>query len=303
MSFSTGDKKKTEEMLLSESLQRLLLVGSWLCVYGNPVRPPDFELEQRRNCYGPCTGSPETAASTSSSGVKSDSSDRESATGQIWKMGAGAADPHGQPEGTGLVMQTGNGGSADGRSGPSQVGGEAWSQRSEEKKVGNENAQRRPEAASTLPVYPDAAVTAEAILSPKGGSTVRLPPGGYSASFTAIPQSSDAARDGNDQDGEDQTKSLDDGDSLQYKDPEPSIQSSTSETGEGIQTLTSHSSIPPLVFVSIQTSTPLSIWDHDGATMSPIQEPLLPEIGPNLMPREDGPESLWTEATRPGGSK
>lgn len=291
-------------MLLSESLHHLLLVGSWLCVYGNPVRPPDFELEQDRDCYGPCTGSPEAAASTSSSGVKSDSSGPEVATGQIWKADAGgAADPHGQPEGTGLVMQTGNGGSTDRRSGPSQAGGEARSQRSEEKKVGSENAQRRPEASSALPVYPNAAVTDEAILSPKGGSTARLPPGGYSASFTAIPQSSAAARDGNDQDGEDQTKSLGDGDPLQDKDPETSIASSTSETREGIQTLTSHSPIPPLVFVSIQTSTPLSIWGHDTATMSPIQEPLLPEIGPNLMPREDGAESLWTEATRPGGSK
>ncbi|KAM8825861.1 uncharacterized protein armh4 isoform 2-T2 [Synchiropus picturatus] len=39
----------------------------------------------------------------------------------------------------------------------------------------------------------------------------------------------------------------------------------------------------------------------DAAVMSTLSEPLEPDIGTNLMPREDDMESLWTEETRPSG--
>lgn len=298
-------------MLLFETLQRLLLAGTCLCVYGTPVPLPNFNLEQDHDCYGQCIGSLTTAGSTHSTDVNSEPSGTEHATGMVWKVGAGGgAGPRGQPEGTAPVTQTENGDSLDWRSGPSEVGGEAWSQRSEVKKVGSTSemgdAQRQSEAASVLPVYPDTTVTSEAILSPTGGrkqldvavSTARLPPDGFLASFTALPQMSIAVRESKDQGGED-LKLL----GLQDKEPESSVPSSAPNSGERMQKLTSHSPIPPLVFVSLQTSTPLSIWGHEGATISSLPDPLLPEIGPNLMPREDGPESLWTEATRPSGGK
>ncbi|XP_056872138.1 armadillo-like helical domain-containing protein 4 isoform X3 [Takifugu flavidus] len=56
------------------------------------------------------------------------------------------------------------------------------------------------------------------------------------------------------------------------------------------------SSIPPLDFATPRTSTPF--WDHYGPTGSSQPDPLLPDIGANLMPRDDGPQSVWTEATR-----
>ncbi|XP_068432881.1 armadillo-like helical domain-containing protein 4 isoform X2 [Clinocottus analis] len=85
-------------------------------------------------------------------------------------------------------------------------------------------------------------------------------------------------------------------------DPETSSPSTTGppNPGAAIQKLASPGSIPPTAFVSPQTSTHVSIWGHD-ETMASLPDPLLPEIGPNLMLREDGPESLWTEAARPSG--
>ncbi|KAM8831582.1 uncharacterized protein armh4 isoform 2-T4 [Spinachia spinachia] len=70
---------------------------------------------------------------------------------------------------------------------------------------------------------------------------------------------------------------------------------STSEwpnPGAPIQRDASLGCIPPSG--SPRTSTPLSIWGS-------LPDPVLPEIGANLMPREDGADTLWTEASRPGG--
>lgn len=68
------------------------------------------------------------------------------------------------------------------------------------------------------------------------------------------------------------------------------------------QRLSSSSPIPSLMFVTPQTSTPLTVWRRDGATVSSPSDPILPEIGPNMMSRDDL-ESLWTEAARPAGGK
>ncbi|XP_074470938.1 uncharacterized protein armh4 [Sebastes fasciatus] len=286
-------------MLMSGTLHHLLLLilaaGTCLCVYGTPVHLPNFTHTQ--NCDGQCA--------SSTVGSKSDPSDTEHVTGLILNVGAeGGAGPHGRPEGIDAVTQTGNGDSRDGRSGPSEAVGEeeAWSQR---EKVGSSSemgdAERQSEAASVLSVGPegikeDAPVTSEPVLSPTGGRKLL---DGFSASSTAPPQLSIPAREGKGQGEEEQTKPPGYGDALQDKDPETSSTEPTNP-GERLQKLTSHSSIPPTVFFSPRTSTHSSIWGHDG-TISSLPDPLLPEIGPNMMPREDGPESLWTEAARPSG--
>lgn len=266
-------------MVLLGTLQRLVLVGTCLSVYGTPVHLPD--------CSGQCIGVLTTTGSTQSTDVQSVPSGSEHQSGLKWEVGArgraGGASPHGQPESTAPVTQTEHEYSFDGISGPSQTGD-----------------------ALVLPVFPDAPVT---IISPAGGrmqsavTNARLPPDGFATSFTARPQMSITAREGRDQGRGDRTKLPSYGESLVDKDHDSSFPSSAPNPGEWMQKMTSNSPIPPLVFVGSQTSTPLSAWGQDGATLSPLPDTLLPEIGPNLMPREDGPETLWTEATRPSGGE
>lgn len=86
---------------------------------------------------------------------------------------------------------------------------------------------------------------------------------------------------------------------LSFSDPE----SSDPYTPRWTQKLVSSSPVPSLMFVSSRTSTPLAGWRRDGVTGSSPSEPVLPEIGPNMMSRDDGLESLWTEAVRPAGGK
>lgn len=234
--------------------------------------------------------------------MRSESSGGKHVTSLFWKVGAGGgAGPHGRPEGTALVTQTEKGNSLDGRSGLSEAGGEVWRRRSLVKKVGiRETGDARRQSTSVLPVYPDIPITSEAVVISTGGrsqidvSTMRFPPGGFLASFTALPQMNIAAKDNRDQSEEEQSKPFPYADSVRDKEPSFGDQ-------EWSQKPTPHSPIPPLVFVSPQTST--SPWGHDGATISFLPDPLLPEIGSNLMPREDGPENLWTEAMRPSGGK
>ncbi|XP_054617487.1 armadillo-like helical domain-containing protein 4 isoform X4 [Dunckerocampus dactyliophorus] len=71
-------------------------------------------------------------------------------------------------------------------------------------------------------------------------------------------------------------------------------------TSFGIHSPASSSTIPPST--SPPTFTPLPLWDNEGALMATPPEALLPDIEPNMMPKEDGMESLWTEAARPGGA-
>lgn len=302
-------------MLMFGMLHHLVLAGTCLFVCGTPVHLPDFTPTQDSDCDGQCASSVTTVGSTHTA----DPSDTEHVTGLILNVGAGrGVGPLGRPEGIAPVTQTEKGDSLDGRSGPSNAGGEAWSQRSESKKVGSTSemgdAQRQSEAASVLPVDPEGEkevipVTHEPISSPAGVrkqldvavSTTRWTPDGFRGSSTVRI----SARERKDQGGEDQTKLPAYGDSLQDEDPETSLPASTELPNPGalIQKLTSHSPIPPSVYGSPRLSTPSSIWGRDGATISSLPDPLLPEIGPNLMPREDGPESLWTEAARPGGGE
>ncbi|KAK9531770.1 hypothetical protein VZT92_011176 [Zoarces viviparus] len=286
-------------MLMSGRLHRLLLAGTCLCVCGTPVHLPNSPSTQ--------DSSVPTVGTMHTTDVKSEPSDTELVTGLTLNVGAvGGAGPHGRPEGMDPVTQTENGDSFGGRSGPSEAGGEAWSQSSGVKtfesssEMGDDQGQT--EAAAVLSVDPDVrqediAVDNQPVLSPTGGrklldTAVSTARDGFLASSSEAPHLSITAREAKDQGEEDQTK----------LDPETSLPSTTEPPNPGapIQTRASHSSIPPTVFVSPRTSTLLSIWGHD-ETMSSLPDPLLPEIGPNLMPREDGPESLWTEAARPSG--
>lgn len=237
-------------MFPSEILQRLLLVGSCLCLCGNPVHPPDIELEGVGDCYGPCTNLPPSTSSV-----------------YEWKAEAGgegggggeAADPRAPPEETSWLPQTANRGSSNAGIGSGRVGGDR------EGKVGS-----------------------------KDEAPAMSPPGGHPS--TATPQSSSSSSAGG---GSKEEWAEPPGVPLQDEEPGPTIE-------EGAHTLSSSSPlspVPPLVFVSIQTSTPLFSWGPEGPPTLSVQEPLLPDMGANLMPREDGPESLWTEASRPGGSK
>uniref|UniRef100_UPI0037E94023 armadillo-like helical domain-containing protein 4 n=1 Tax=Semicossyphus pulcher TaxID=241346 RepID=UPI0037E94023 len=260
-------------MLKSWSLRRLLLAGTCLCVYGNPVLLPDFTPAQEIST---------TVQSTQTTDVKFEPTGTEHVSGLMLDVGAGGgAGPHAAPEGAAPVTQTENGDGLDGRSGPREAGGEARSQR----KVGNtsemEDDQRQSDPEGKKDDIP---VTDEPIPSPTGGRK------------QLDVDTSSTASESRDQDGEERTNLP----SLQDKDAETSLPPSTEPPNSGatIQKLTSHNP----VFVSPRTSTPVSIWSQDGATTSSLPDPLLPEIGPNLMPREDGPESLWTEAARPSGA-
>ncbi|KAK5853168.1 hypothetical protein PBY51_006982 [Eleginops maclovinus] len=286
-------------MLMSGTLPRLLLAGTCLCVYGTPVHLQNFTS----NCDGQCGSSATTIVSTHAT----DKEPTVHVTGLILNVEGGAG-PHGRPEGIASVTQTENGDSHDRRSGLSEAEGEARSQRSRVKKDGSSpemgDTHRQPEAASVLSVDPQGGK--EPVSEPTTGtkqvdstvSSARSTPDGFYSSFTTPPQLSITSRQDRDQSEEDWSKVP--GDSLE--DSETSLPSSKEppKSGLWIKTLTSRSPIPPSVFASPQTSTHLSIWGQDGATISSIPDPLLPEIGPNLMPREDGLESLWTEAARPG---
>ncbi|XP_034755805.1 uncharacterized protein LOC117961335 isoform X2 [Etheostoma cragini] len=289
---------------MSGTLHRLLLAGTCLCVYGTPVHLPNTPT-QDSDCDGQCASPVTTAGSTHTTDVKSEPSDSEHVTGLILNAGPeGGAGPLGRPEGTDPVTQAENGDSLDGRFGSSDAGGEAWSQRSGVKEVGSSSEMGDAQSELVLSVDPEdkediPGLRIKPVLSP-AGSTTGFAPDGYLASSRVPPQLSITAREGKDQ-GE-EAKLPSNGDSLQDKDPETSLPSSAEpNTGEWIQKLTSHSPTHPSVFASALTSTHLPIWGNDGATISSLTDPLLPEIGLNLMPREDGPESLWTEAARPSG--
>lgn len=311
-------------MLMCGMLHRLLLAGTFLCVCGTPVHLSDLTPTQDSNCDGQCASSLTTVGSTHGTGVKSKPSDTdhgvfgssEHVDGLVLNLGAGGGvGPHGgktRPEGIAPVTQTENGDSLDRRSGPSEAGRKAWSQRREIKKVGGtseiEDAHRQAETASVLSVNPQSEPGAdEDTKKPLSASTgdkkqqdMAVSTSGLTldvASSIEPPQMETKQN----QDGEESKTLPDNGDSSEdLRTSWPPVSEPPSPL---FQKLTSQGTLPPAVFISPRTSTPLSIWAHEGgATMSTLPDPLLPEMGPNLMPKEDGPESLWTEASRPSGA-
>ncbi|KAM9703450.1 uncharacterized protein armh4 isoform 2-T4 [Menidia menidia] len=260
-------------MLMPWPLRHLLLAGTCLCVCGAPAYLSDHNQTLERLAVTP--GSKHTVDTGSTP------SERE---GVRLRGGAGGGTGlHGGPEGTDPVTQTTNGDSGGGRFGPGNAGGKARRQRSEAKKTESVSAMGDLDGKNE-----DTPVDGEP-LSPTGdGRQIVL------ASTTMMPHldssQSQKSKDG----GADGT--------IQDEDSETSFPPSTEPrypyTSLWTQTLPSHTSIPPLMVVTTRTSAPLTIWGHDGAKISALPDPILPEIGPNLMPREDALESLWTEAAR-----
>ncbi|XP_072218376.1 uncharacterized protein [Leuresthes tenuis] len=280
-------------MLMSWPFRRLLLAGTCLCVCGAPVYLPHFNHTQ--------DSSAATPGSTHTINTDSIPSDKEHATGFPLSVGAeGGTGPHGGPEGIDSVTQTANGDSYGGRFGPSKAAGEAQRQRSEVKKVESSSEMADPDSKKE-----DTPVDAEP-LSPTGGReqmdvdmiTPKWSAERFFASTALTSQLDSSFSQKNNDGGADRT--------IQNEDPETSFPSFTDPlhpyTSIWTQKLTSHTTTPPLMFATSRTSTPLTIWGHAGATTSSLSDPILPDIAPNLMPREDGLESLWTEAARPVGA-
>lgn len=257
-------------MLLFKTLRPLLLAGICLCVCGTPVHPPSVQPTQDGDCSRECAGSLKPKAPRSEDlGVKS-------LPGLIWKVGEGGrAATHDPPMEDSLMTQKENWDGRNGISGSAVAGGGGWNSRSEIKKAGIASQTRlsRRQSSSVSPLFTDHPVAPKQEDVP----TERFPLDGILALSTGLPQlnmTKGASRDQGD--SKDQEHDLD------WTDYHPS-------------------SIPPLDFVTPQNSAP--IWEQYGPTVPSLPDPLLPDIGPNLMPREDGPESVWTEATRASEGK
>ncbi|XP_076016238.1 uncharacterized protein armh4 isoform X2 [Genypterus blacodes] len=302
--------------MISGTLHGLLLAGTCLCVYGTPVRLPTEDSA----CDGLCSSSVTPAGSTHVGPSDSDKfHPSELVTDLIADVGAkGGADPHGRkaaPVGIALMTQTEteNGDRHVGRSGPSESGREAWSRRIR----AEAEAQRRPGVASELSESEPAAMEEAApflneptsssaeergqldvtMSSPRStllgfpsSSSSVVPPQmeAYSLGLTAW-EASELTQGGGDRE---RLPGL--GESLLDADEETSRPPFTDPAPPSMQR-------PGAILLSPRASTPLSGWGQEGVTLSTLLDPLLPEMGPNLMSREGGPDSLWTEAARPSG--
>lgn len=257
-------------MLLIQTLRPLLLAGICLCACGTPVHLPGVQHNQDIDCSGECAGSLKTK------NLRSEHSDVKSVTGLLWKAGAGVgAAPHEPPMGESLMTQTENWDGHDGISGSTAAGGGVRNNRSEITTVGiGSEARDSPRQSSSVsPLFPDQLVTPNQADVPPAGFALD----GILAPSSILPQMNVTERASRDPGG---TKGKEH--EADWTDYHPS-------------------SIPPLDFVTPQNSAP--DWDQYGPPVPSLPDPLLADIGPNLMPREDGPESVWTEATRASEGK
>lgn len=252
-------------MLLFKTPGALLLAGICLGVCGTPVHLPGVQHNQDGDCFGECAKN-----------QRSEHSGVQSGTGLLWKVGAGGgAGPHGPPTGESLVTQTENWDDHDGISGSTGAGGGVWNNRSEIRKVGiaSQTRDSQRQSSSAPPLFPDHPVTPKKADVP----TATFPLDGILAPPTILPQMNMTKRASRDQgDPKDKDHEAD------WADYHPS-------------------SIPPLDVVTPQNSAP--VWDQYGPSVASLPDPLFPDIGANLMPKEDGPESVWTEATRASEGK
>lgn len=255
-------------MLMSGLLYRLLLAGTCLCVYGTPVHLP---LTQDSNCDGDFDQSIVNVKSSRNRDeyVESVLSKTEHVSGLILNGdttgGAG-------PEGIAPVVQSENGDSLDGRSWPSKAHVEQLSQRSRVKKVRRSFEMRDTDRQSESLLSEELERSEES----RSGRDEQKPPPADATEQVSMEKMRTS------------------------RETRPPSYAETSNPST-VQRLTSESPIPSVASV---TSTPLTMWGHDEATIIPsFPEPLIPEFGPNLMPKDDGLDSLWTEATRPDGGK
>ncbi|MED6276216.1 hypothetical protein CHARACLAT_000998 [Characodon lateralis] len=281
---------------MSPILQGFLLAETFLYVYGAPTYIPGFNQMQDSSREEHCTSSVPTDEVTYS--TESVPLDKVHVTSFIVNVGAGGGTgPHGGPEGIGPVTQTKNGDSVHRQFGLSKADHEA------RKKIESISVEEDVDS-----VKEDKPVNGEP-LGPKNWrepvdivmNTHTRTSGSFWASIT--PQMDSFYSQKSKQGGTDRTRpSAFDG---QDEYSEATLQSSTKPPNTPLWSpkLASLSPIPPLLLVTPQTSTHLTVWGHDGPTNSSPSDRILPEIGPlNMMPRDDGLESLWTEAARPAGA-
>ncbi|XP_034018294.1 armadillo-like helical domain-containing protein 4 isoform X2 [Thalassophryne amazonica] len=158
------------------------------------------------------------------------------------------------------------------------------------------DAQRQPEEASVLSAD---SFTDEPIPTLRGDQdmTQRLTPRAFPCSSTAPSQQKTSSEVQEPPKETQMGNQEDDGQTIspdgEGSDPKTDRTPPLTEPSAHIQRLTSLGIAPPSSF-----STALSMWGHKGVTTTMLPDSLLPDIGPNLMPREDGPENLWTEAAR-----
>lgn len=285
---------------MSGMLHRLLLAGTCLCIYGNPVRHPNVIPT---HC----------PASTTTTDVQSEPPDGKLVSGPIRNGGAGTHGHMSTPEGRAVVTQAENGDRLNGKSGPSVTGRDARSSSCEVKKVArtSEMRSRRSEADAD----PEAGKEKVSVLTPTGGTeqmdmtdagTWKLTSFGFQVSDATSRQpdiQSLSTRPEEKHKNKGRITLPRDRDALQDDDEETGWPSSPVPPNPSEWIQTSTSPVPPSVVLSPQTSKPFSIWSREGGTISTPPAPLLPEIGPNPMAREDSLDSLWTEAVRPSGGK
>ncbi|XP_014899641.1 uncharacterized protein C14orf37 homolog [Poecilia latipinna] len=268
--------------MMSSILRALLLAEACLYVCGAPTLVPGFSRMQGSSCEEHCA-TDRVAHTTESAPLE-----KERVTSFMLDVGAGGGTgPHGGPEGIGPVTQARNGVSARGRFGLS--------------KAGRKETESEPEGEDVDFVKEDKPV------GPTDGrqqvdtdmNTHTRTSGSFWASIA--PQTDSSYSQKSKQGGTDATKSsaFDSGQDGYF---EATMQSSPNAPFWSPKPV-SFSPVPPLLLVTPRTSTHPSARGHDAPTKSSSSDLLLPEIGPlNMMPRDDGLESLWTEAARPAGA-
>ncbi|KAM4529056.1 uncharacterized protein armh4 isoform 1-T4 [Fundulus diaphanus] len=280
---------------MSSILQGLLLAETCLYVYGAPTYAPGFDQMQGRSCEEHCASSVTTDGVTYP--TESVPLDKEHVTSFSQNVGAGGGTgPHGGPEGIGPVTQTENGDSAGRRFGLSKAGREAQKKTESISDEENVDSAKEDKPVGSAPLGPtDGRERLDTDMNTHTQSS-------YWASIP--PQTDSSYSQKSKQGGTDRTKpSAFDSGQGEYS--EATLQSSTEPPNTPLwsPTLASLSPIPPSLLVTPRTSTHLTVWGHDGPTKSSPSDLILPEIGPlNMMPRDDGLESLWTEAARPTGA-
>ncbi|XP_017157740.1 uncharacterized protein C14orf37 homolog isoform X2 [Poecilia reticulata] len=267
--------------MMSSILRTLLLAEACLYVCGAPTHVPGFSRMQGSSCEEHCA-TDRLAHTTESAPLE-----KELAASFMLDVGAGGGTgPHGGPEGIGPVTQARNGVSARGRFGLS--------------KAGRKETESEPEGEDVDFVKEDkpAGPTDGRQQVDTDMNTHTRTSGSFWASIA--PQTDSSYSQKSKQGGTDATKSSA-FDSGQDGYSEATLQSSPNTPFWSPKPV-SLSPVPPLLLVTPRTSTQPSAWGHEAPTKSSPSDLLLPEIGPlNMMPRDDGLESLWTEAARPAG--
>ncbi|XP_015239952.1 PREDICTED: uncharacterized protein C14orf37 homolog isoform X1 [Cyprinodon variegatus] len=284
-------------MIMTSILRGLLLAETCLYAYGAPTYVPGFNQMQDSSCEEHCASS--VTADRVTYSTEPVPLDKEHVTSFILNAAAGGGTGlHGGPEGIGPVTQTKNGDSAHRRIGLSPADREAQKKIesvSEEEDIGSV---KKAKPVSGEPFGPtDGRGRLDADINTPARTS-----GSFEASIT--PQMDFFYSQKSKEGGKDGTKpSAFDDEEDEYS--EATLQSFTEPLNTPLwsQKMGSLSSIPPLLMGTPQASTHLTVWGHDGPTKSLPSDVILPEIGPlNMMPKDDGLESLWTEAARPAGA-